>query len=542
MPVELREKLTGSAKRKGRSLNAEVVRRLERSFEPSLARRLAARVPTAVGSLAGQLVGGSMVRRRHGVILAVVGVLIVAVIAFALGVGTNGSGSTASKRGAGDPEGLEHLSSVAGPGEGPLGGYEAEKAAQLTYPANVIPLAVSAKAEATFDKLKNASGGSASASSSNGNGVWQQYGPESIAFEPGVLAFSGADNATATRTPALLIAPSCTPGDCRMWAGASGGGVWRTENALAATPTWKNVSGAFEQNSVGTLSADPNDPTGNTIYLGTGEGNRCTSGCESGVGIYKTTDGGNHLKKLSAACFDNSTYAGVSPCIYSFLGRAINSIVIDPNDSCHMFVCSAQGVRGLSHVIGGGGQVRLEPDANQPGLYESHSGGATFTEVWNGNDNASFGVTDVGLDPLDANTVYASAFDQGLWRRSPALDGSASATDFKKVFNSRFAPTGGRDRLAFAATVKNGTTRIYLTDGANNGAGINGAIASEFWRTDNANQPAATLLATQATGLTVPPGNGIPFPATYPGWQRLTSNATASPYFPTIDSCTAQCW
>ena len=145
-------------------------------------------------------------------VLAAAGVLVVAVIAFALGVGTNGSGSTPSKRGAGDPEGLEHLSAVAGPGEGPLGGYEAEKAAQLTYPANVIPLAVSAKAEATFEKIKKASGGSASASSSNGNGVWQQYGPESIAFEPGVLAFSGANNATATRTPALLIAPTCVPG------------------------------------------------------------------------------------------------------------------------------------------------------------------------------------------------------------------------------------------------------------------------------------------------------------------------------------------
>ena len=90
-----------------------------------------------------------------------------------------------------------------------------------------------------------------------------------------------------------------------MWAGASGGGVWRTEDALAATPRWRNVSGAFEQNSVGTLTADPNDPTGNTIYLGTGEGNRCTSGCESGVGIYRTTDGGNHWKKLADACVDS---------------------------------------------------------------------------------------------------------------------------------------------------------------------------------------------------------------------------------------------
>ena len=46
--VDLRDKLTGSAKRNGRSLNAELVHRLERSFQPSLASRLAAKVELAV--------------------------------------------------------------------------------------------------------------------------------------------------------------------------------------------------------------------------------------------------------------------------------------------------------------------------------------------------------------------------------------------------------------------------------------------------------------------------------------------------------------
>ena len=93
-----------------------------------------------------------------------------------------------------------------------------------------------------------------------------------------------------------------------------------------------------------------------------------------------------------------------------------------------------------------------------------------------------------------------------------------------------------------APTVKNGKTRLYLTDGVNNPNGILGATAAEFWRTDNANQPAATLLASQAAGVTEPAGNGNPFPATYNGWQRLTSKSTASPYFATDDFCTGQCW
>ncbi len=94
----------------------------------------------------------------------------------------------------------------------------------------------------------------------------------------------------------------------------------------------------------------------------------------------------------------------------------------------------------------------------------------------------------------------------------------------------------------FALTVKNGHTRIYLTEGTANPGASTGPFAANFWRTDNANQPAATLLASQAAGITVPAGNGNPFPATYNTWQKLTSSSTASPYYPTIDFCTGQCW
>ena len=32
------------------------------------------------------------------------------------------------------------------------------------------------------------------------------------------------------------------------------------------------------------------------------------------------------------------------------------------------------------------------------------------------------------------------------------------------------------------------------------------------------------------------------FPATYNGWQKLTSKSTSSPFFATDDFCWAQCW
>jgi hypothetical protein len=439
----------------------------------------------------------------------------------------------------GDPD--QQQSSVTSPGEGPVGGYEAYLAAERTYPADQIPPAVAVQASVTFDAIAQQD---AIKGDPNSQGhKWALVGPLSNATQPGVTSFSGATNNTASRTTALLVDPSCGGSGngvaCRVWVGTSGGGVWRTENALVDNPKWNQLNPqGLDQNSVGVLSMDPTDKTNNTIYLGTGEPNRCSSGCEAGVGIYKSTDGGNNWRKLDDTCVSNATYACVSPGTDAFLGRAIRAIVVDPSDSNHIFVGSAQAVRGLSHVIGNGGQTRLEPGANAPGLYESTDGGATFTMVWNGANPATFGITDVGLDPLNPSVVYVSAFDAGLWRR----DAGAASMDFSQVFAPQFYQGAGIDRLMFSLTVKNGHTRIYLTEGTSNGGGISGALASNFWRLDNANQPAAALLASQPAGATAPDPATHTFPAAYTGWQNLTSKSTSNPYFATDDFCWAQCW
>ena len=475
-----------------------------------------------------------MPRKRRVWWLGGAGLLVAAAAALGLVLVTGGArhDEWSKSKLASDPDAAS--TSADTPGEGPVGGYEAYLSAARTYPANVIPPAVVQNARATFEKI-------AKQGDPQGNNHWNSYGPLHNSIQPGVLSFSGATTPTASRDTALVVAPTCVPGNCRLWAGSAGGGVWRTDDALAADPSWTWLDGGLALNSVGSLVADPNDPSGNTLYLGTGEANRCSSGCESGVGIYKSTNGGDSWTKLADSCVSNSTYS----CTNSgdaFLGRAISRIVVDPSNASHIFVGSALAVRGLSHVIGNGGQTRLEPGANPVGLYESHDGGATFTEVWNGNDPASFGVEDVDLDPQDPTTVYATAFNQGVWRRSPSLDGSSSQTDFRQVFAPQFPDATVHDRTMIALTVKNAKTRIYLVDGAANTAGPAGATAGNFWRTDNADQPAAALLASQAAGATVPAGNGNPFPATYNGWQLLTAKVTASPYYPTDDICTAQCW
>ncbi len=539
MPEHLRERLAASAARSERSLNAEIIQSLERSLRPSRLGILARRNRATTDDTKR----GDMARRGYRVVLAVAGVVVLALIAFVLSaIGLTGS-SPGRDSAVAVGKAADADSRLAKPGLGP-NAAEAYLQAERTYPANLIPTSVIERSANTFDRIAN------QPDREGGNGDWNQYGPKVNAIQAGILSFTGATNTTASRITALAISANGR----RLYAGAAGGGVWRTDNPTSSNPTWEQITNNLDQHSVGTLTIDPTDPSGRTIYLGTGEPNRCTSGCEAGVGIYKSTNAGESWRKLGDTCVDNPVYPCVSPGEDAFLGRAISNVVVDPTNPRHLYVGSALAVRGLSHVIGNGGQPRLEPDANPVGLYESTDGGATFTRVWNGARPTSFGINDVKLDPLDPTTVYASAFDAGLWRRSTALDGAATPYDFKQVYTPHYVPPAcnlnvsptcafvGDDRTMIAPTVKNGTTRIYLTEGTTASTGPTDPQASTFWRTDNANQPAATLLAYEnGPGATEPPPTTVG-PQTYPGWQKLSSSSTASPYYATIDFCTGQCW
>ena len=79
------------------------------------------------------------------------------------------------------------------------------------------------------------------------------------------------------RTTSIAIADTCKPGDCRLYITPAGGGIWTTKNGLAGTPHWEYLGGPLGINSAGAVTIDSNDPSGKTVYVGTGEANICGS-------------------------------------------------------------------------------------------------------------------------------------------------------------------------------------------------------------------------------------------------------------------------
>jgi hypothetical protein len=419
-----------------------------------------------------------------------------------------GAGLAATAKG-GDPDAATSRATPGNGAEGDrLAAAAAEQAAQRAFPASEVSADQIAGAVQAFNaiKIRGNSG------SKKGAFLWNSIGP-SQAVQPGLLNFTGQDYVTSGRTTAMLIDRTCNQGRCRLWIGAAGGGVWRTDHALHTNnPGWKFSSGGLGSNAFGTLVQDPNDPSGDTLYAGTGEPN-ASGDSESGTGVYKSTDGGESWSLL-----------GTSDTIAK--ARSVSGIAVDPTDANVIYVSTARGVRGVSSVSGGAASVT---GAAMPalGVYKTTNGGATWTLVWDAGAAGSLrGAIDLELDPLNHTTVYASAFQLGLWR-------SVAGGAFAQVFAAQAPPAPfavlNTDRTMFDLTVKDGKVRIYLTDGAQGTATLADGPPpvlypySALFRTDDASQLA----------------QGSPNTAL---WKKLTSNVNGNPYYPTFDFCTGQCW
>jgi len=401
-------------------------------------------------------------------------------------------------------------------GEEDLFGLQTEKYAQRAYPADSVTFATAQRAKTAFTKLpltlSRAAAPNATSRLKLAN-EWQQFGPTVAKALPyGFTGLANRRTIVSGRVSAIAVGPKCVAGGCVVYTGSAGGGVFRTNDALAKVPVWKAASDGLTSISIGSLAIDPRDPSGNTVYAGTGD-SASGADSEAGAGLFKTTNGGQ-------------SWALVPGSQAVAKDRSISAVLLDPRDPKTFYIATLWSLHGTSAVSGGHAEP---PNAAPLGLYKTTDGGATFSAIFKaprpGNQHLT-GVKDAALDPNDPDTIYLSAFRVGIYRLSKKSDGDSN-------FHLIYKPTdfSGKGytipRVAVADLGK--TTRLYVSDSdvfANPGRDGEPAGSTNVYRLDNAWAHATPKLAAHGAGS---------------GWKLLTSKSIQSPGYAAYRYCQTQC-
>ena len=192
--------------------------------------------------------------------------------------------------------------------------------------------------------------------------------------------------------------------------GATGGGVWKTENG---GETYENISDGFFGGSIGSIAVANDDP--NVIYVGGGEVT-IRGNVSSGYGMYKSVDAG---KTWSFSGLPNS--------------RHIPRIVIDPNNNDVVYAA----------VLG-----NIYKPTSDRGIYKSIDGGLNWKKVLYANDLS--GAFELVIDPNNPRILYASTWrvQRTPYNLSSGGEGSDlwksvdSGETWKKVSKNNGFPSG----------------------------------------------------------------------------------------------------
>ena len=243
-----------------------------------------------------------------------------------------------------------------------------------------------------------------------------------------------------------------------IFAGAAGGGLWRSYTGGIGVSAWQKVSTGFPVLGVSSIAIVPNDS--NIIYIGTGEvynyqntyGGltiRETRG-SYGMGILKTTDYGLTWTKSLDWSYNTE--------------RGIEKVRIDPNNYNIIWAATTEGT------------------------YKSTNAGQTWTQMHN-----ILMATDIAINPSNSNIVFEACGNlnssgNGIYRTTD------SGTNWTKLTSGLPSNYGGKALLAIYqsnpqiiyASIGNGsqsgsgTWLCKSTDGGDNWTTVNTADYSTY--------------------------------------------------------------
>lgn len=334
-----------------------------------------------------------------------------------------------------------------------------------------------------------------------GSARWRPVGP-SGGVQVAQATYTGTPAVVSGRATSMAISPRCSPRSCPLFLGTAGGGLWKTDRALAKQVRWRPIGRDIPSQAIGSVYLAPDG----SLYVGTGEPNG-SSDSEAGVGLFHSTNGGRSFTRIRT----------VSKGVNFTTNRSIATVVADPRHRGHLLLGTAVARHGSSSVNGG----RFTPPGSATiGVYETFNGGRSWrltlarpgdtvdpTSV-NGADYFRGGVTKILFDPTHPHVVYAAVSDYGLFRRS----GRRAWRQIYTIHDAGSVDLSQASRIEFAlAALPDGHTRVYLGDATYYADSVSG-----FLRTDDAT-------------------------AASPAWTELSSPDPGTAGYGTYNFCETQC-
>ncbi len=217
------------------------------------------------------------------------------------------------------------------------------------------------------------------------NSKWRERGPNNI----------------GGRTNAIMVDLN-DPTSKTVYAGSSGGGVWRTNDITAPVPVWNKLDDFWGSIAIGGMAQDPSDP--NYIYIATGD-----FFDSRGMGVYRSTDGGVTFNILPSTMGTSNFHQ-------------TQSVAVNPTNG-DVYVASSNGLMRSTNrgdtwqaVLTGGSCWDVETTtegkiyvARGGSMFRSSTGASgTWTSISSGNGFPSLdGRAEFNVCASDPSIIYA---------------------------------------------------------------------------------------------------------------------------------------